>query len=376
VTSFRRNPHLQNEMLPVEIVLGPAWWYHHEGITFDEDFFYHPARRVEVEQKMEQALFERWGRYGLGTDCDKTLPVVGAVHLAADFLVSEMLGCEVEYLADAPPLVTPAYREDLVVSPDDAFHSRAYRRLEGLIDALKARYGRVVGDINWGGILNVALDLKGEIFFLDMVDEPDAVARFLAAIAQVIEHFTRTLARETGTTSISINRMVRHFPSPIFLHSESSNVMISPADYRRFLAGFDVAWSRQHRPFGVHYCGEEPHRYAAEFARLPHLDFLDVGWGGDVPTLRAHLPETFLSLRLSPTMIGDETPDDIRRTVRRLVYESANPWLTGICCIDLNEQVRDDQITALLDEVRTLREEYAARRFPMATVVRHRVCHN
>jgi hypothetical protein len=82
-------------ILPADIVLAPAWWFHNEQIAFDEDFFYHPARRVEQERKMEKALYERWGKFGLGADKDKDLPVVGAIHLAAGYLLSEMLGCKV-----------------------------------------------------------------------------------------------------------------------------------------------------------------------------------------------------------------------------------------------------------------------------------------
>lgn len=82
--AYRRNELLQNRMLPVDIVLGPAWWHHHEAVTFDEDFFYHPARRVEVERRMEKALHERWGRFGLGENHDRDLPVLGAVHWRRD----------------------------------------------------------------------------------------------------------------------------------------------------------------------------------------------------------------------------------------------------------------------------------------------------
>jgi len=63
---------------------------------------------------------------------------------------------------------------------------------------------------------------------------------------------------------------------------------------------FDADWSRRLRPFGIHYCGKDPHRYADVFARLPHLDFLDLGWGGDVAKLRQALPNTFLNIRYSP----------------------------------------------------------------------------
>jgi len=33
----------------------------HAGITLDEDFFYHPAPRVEAGRRMEQVLYERLG---------------------------------------------------------------------------------------------------------------------------------------------------------------------------------------------------------------------------------------------------------------------------------------------------------------------------
>ena len=53
---------MKHPVLPVEIVLAPDWWHHHEGITFDEDFFYHPDKRVAVERQMEKVLYDRFGR--------------------------------------------------------------------------------------------------------------------------------------------------------------------------------------------------------------------------------------------------------------------------------------------------------------------------
>lgn len=139
---YPRNEFLQNAMLPVDIVLAPAWWHRHAGITFDEDFFFHPARRVEIERRMEQVLRERWGRFGLGADCDHDLPMIGAVHLAAGYLVSAMLGCAVEYVADGPPVVAPACCDSLDLSPEAAFRSPAYKKLESLVDSLQSKRTR------------------------------------------------------------------------------------------------------------------------------------------------------------------------------------------------------------------------------------------
>jgi len=358
---YLRNNRLHNPMLPVDVVLHPSWWHRHEGITFDRDFFYHPARRVEVERRMEQVLYDRWGRFGLGEDRSADVPWIGPVHLAAGYLTSEMLGCRVDYFEDAPPQVIPADVDSLEISRDAPFQSPAYRQFEGLLDALRARHGGLKGDVGWGGVLNTALDLRGQAFFLDLFDRPDEAARFTADLAAVIERFTREIARATGTTSVSVNRNVRHIGQPVCLHSECSNVMISTDIYEQFFLPIDTAWSERYRPFGIHHCGKDPHRFAESYAKVPHLDFLDVGYGGDVARLREHLPQTFLNVRLSPVEIIDRTPSEIRQTVRTLVEHSQNPWLTGICCINMDHQVTDEQVAAIFEEAETLRQEYAAR---------------
>jgi hypothetical protein len=356
--TYYRNPELQNGLLPVDIVLHPSWWHAHAGITFDEDFFYHPAKRVESERRMEQVLHERFGRHGLGADHDRDLPMIGAVHNAAGFMLSEMLGCDVRYKVDGAPDVIPANRERLDIDPDEAFRSAAAKRCERLRDQLKARHGYVLGDINWGGVLNLALDLRGQEVFLDMVDDAEAARTQFRKLAEVLDRFTTGMQAETGTSSVSVNRNVRHFRQPVFLHSECSHTMISVQHYEELLLPIDAEWSRRHRPFGLHHCGKDPHRFAASYAKLPRLDFLDVGWGGDVTLLRRHLPHTFFNLRLDPVSIVRWTPAEIRETIIGLVRQSDNPWLTGVCCINMDHTVSDEQINAIFDTVNDLRKEY------------------
>ncbi|MFZ4725488.1 MAG: hypothetical protein ACOYMD_08560, partial [Paludibacter sp.] len=275
---FNHNPLLGNSILPVDIVLLPEWWHKNEGITFDRDFFYHPLKRVEVEQKKEKVLYDRWGKYGLGQHRNEPRPEIGAVHLAAGYLLSEMMGCQVNYFENHPPQVIPAHKELENVNVEDAFSSLAFKQVLSLADALKSKYGHITGDINWGGILNIAMDLRGESIFMDMMMTPDEVKTYFASIASVIAKFTSYLHTETGSTSVSVNRVVHHLQKPVLLHSQCSHTMISAEDYEDFLLPYDIAWSSQ-RPYGIHYCGPDPHRMAASFAKIPNLDFLDVGWG-------------------------------------------------------------------------------------------------
>jgi hypothetical protein len=342
----------QQVKIPVDIVLAPEWWHKHTGISFDRDFFFHPLKRVESEQRMEKELYERWGKYGLGAKRDKAKPEIGAVHLAAGFMLSEMLGCEVRYTENHPPAVIAANKEHLEIDVDAAFNSTVFKDFLNLTESLKSTYGYLTGDVNWGGVLNIAMDLRGEQIMTDMLMKPDEVKGYFNSIAVVIERFTNHVASLTGTTSISVTRSVRHLPLPVFLHSECSHTMISCDDYEQFLMPIDARWSREKEYFGIHYCGEDPHRYAESFARLPKLDFLDLGWGGDVAYLRKHLPGTFFNLRLSPVELVHMMVDDIQATITKLVSESCNPALTGVCCINMDDKVTDDKIDAIFKAVR------------------------
>jgi hypothetical protein len=355
---YKHNEILGKKALPVDIVLAPEWWNKHEGITFDPDFFFHPIKRVEEEQRMEKVLYERWGQFGLGLNKDQKRPEIGAVHLAAGFLLSEMLGCEVNYTENHPPQVIAAKREDLLLNETDAFNSAAFKRATNLWSEMKAKHGYLTGDINWGGILNLAMDLRGENIFLDMMMTPDEVHQYFGKIKNVIEKFTSMMLTETGTTSVSVTRSVRHFEKPVMLHSECSHTMISAEDYEQYLLPYDIEWSRK-RPFGIHYCGNDPHRMAESFAKIPHLDFLDLGWGGDVKILREHLPDTFFNIRLSPVEIEKQTNNELREIITRLVHESGNPYLTGICCINMDDKVTDDKINTIFKTVEELKREYS-----------------
>jgi len=355
--TFKANPLLGNGILPVDIVLAPEWWNKNEGITFDRDFFYHPVRRVEEEQRMEKILYERWGNFGLGVQKDELRPEIGAVHLAAGFLLQEMMGCKVNYSEAHPPQVLPANQEIRKINVENIFNEAPFRQVEDLVDALKKRFGYLSGDINWGGILNIAMDLRGESIFLDMMMTPEEVRTYFRGIAAVIEKFTSFLLTHTGSTSVSVNRGVRHMKNPVLLHSQCSHTMISEDDYANYLLPFDQEWSKI-RPFGIHYCGSDPHRMASSFARIPHLDYLDLGWGGDVKILRSHLPDTFFNIRLSPVEIARQTQSEIRETIIRLVNDSGNPFLTGVCCINMDDSVTDDKIDVIFQTVTELRNKY------------------
>jgi hypothetical protein len=83
-----------------------------------------------------------------------------------------------------------------------------------------------------------------------------------------------------------------------------------------------------------------------------------VGWGGDVKELRKHLPRTFLNIRLDPVSLNGYSEGEIEETISRLVAESGNPFLTGVCCINMDQQVDDNKVMAIFRTVNRLRNGF------------------
>ncbi len=197
--------------LPVEIVFHPNWWYHHAGITFDRAYFFDPDRRVKDEMKMRRILWERFGQFEYGEENPKPRPVIGPVHLAAGFMVSSLWGCIIRYYDNNSPVVESRHMTleelDAMAAPDP-LGNPDFRDLFSLIRELKNRFGYVEGDIGWGNLQNLALDLMGQEIFLAYYDDPEAVHHIYDKMNRNVIEVLALIREETGTTSISVNRSV------------------------------------------------------------------------------------------------------------------------------------------------------------------------
>src|SRR5512142_679005 len=224
--------------LPVEVVFHPSWWNRHYGIQFDGDFFFDPVRRVQGECTMRGALNARFGDLGLGEANAVPHPVIGPVHLAAGFLPSAGLGCQVRYTENASPEVLPANLTDeqvLALEVPDLETNPAFRQLIELMDALETQYGTLEGDVNWEGVQNVALNLRGARLFEDYYDNPTLARRLLDIAAKTILTMADYVRRRTGSNSVAVNRIVGAVDSRISLHSNCTVAMISARTYRQYL---------------------------------------------------------------------------------------------------------------------------------------------
>jgi hypothetical protein len=348
-------PH---RFLPVEVVFHPSWWHQHYGLTFGEGFFFDPDRRVESERRMRVSLAERFGDLGLGEADSPARPVIGPVHLAAGFLPSAVLGCEIRYAPDASPEVLPAHLSDeqiLALQVPDLEVNPAFRRLIGLMDALEARHGRLEGDVNWEGVQNVALNLRGQQLLLDYYENPALARRLLDVVARTLEAMAGYVRRRTGTTSTAVNPIVAAVDPRVSLHSNCTVAMVSAATYGEFLLEHDRWLAARLWPYGIHHCGGDMHKVRREYSTVEGAELFDVGWGSDVAACRAALPEAIFSLRLSPVRVAQGTPVEIAADVEGLLRAAGPLQRAALCCINMDGTTPDANVRAIFDTANAYR---------------------
>ena len=340
--------------LPVEVVFHPHWWHENYGIRFTEDFFFDPRTRVESERRMRQILHERFGDVGMGEEESKPRPVIGPVHNALGFVVPGILGCAVEFSPDASPQVITANMSDeqiLALEAPDLAETSPMKETIAVMDVLEAEFGYLEGDINWEGVQNIALYLRGNQLFVDYYENAPLARRLLDVVARTCVAVAQYVRRRTGTSSITVNRTVGSVDARINLHSNCSVTMISNALYEEFLLPQENYLAARLQPYGIHHCGGNMEHVLKGFAKVKECGFFDVGWGSDIARCRAALPNAWFNLRLSPVKLQECTPAEVQADVEKALLLSGPIQQASVCCINIDSGTPDDNVRAIHEAV-------------------------
>jgi hypothetical protein len=341
--------------LPVDVVFHPNWWQRHYGLSFDRDFFYDAQRRVWQEQRMRHLLYERFGDLGLGQKDAPRRPIIGPILMGSGYIIQEILGCEIKYQESGNPWVlsrnlSEAEIWDLEV-PENIEATPPMRALLGLMETLEAEFGYLQGDVPLHSIINVAIDLRGQDYFIDLIENQALVAHLHQVIARTIYEVGRRVKSRTGSVAISVNRIIASFEPGIFIIPNCSLQMISPAMYQQLLIEHDTWLGWQLPPLGFHHCGNNAHLFAPLYARAGAV-YLDVGWGSDIAACRAALPQAWLSLRLNPVRMRTATPEEATADTQALLQAHGAPWeRVAVCCINMDYGTEDEAVRAMFHTV-------------------------
>jgi hypothetical protein len=352
----RINPVDNRGKIPVHLVFSPSWWFHHYGVSFEEPSYLDPETRIRNDVLMRAALYQR---FGLGQPHPQPRPVIGSRHIAGGFVVPALLGVKPRFSRDQAAWPVPL---------DLDRQSALGLRVPGLdstwpmdvlirqMDQLQQQFGYVTGDLNTAGLVNTAIELRGQQFFLDLVEDAELADHILGVVAVTQAAVALAVKSRTGTCAIATNRSILSADPATYLTSNCSVQMISPALYEARVLKFEQYLADRLRPYGIHHCGNNLQLYIKAYSQVAPC-FLDVGWGSDVARSSAELPDAFLNLRLSPVRVLQCGEQEIYGDVRGLLGAAARRERVGVCCINMDRDTPDGNIRAMSQAVRDYEAE-------------------
>ena len=195
-------------MIPVEFIFNPNWWFRNYGISFDRPFYFDPRARIDNDVRMRRALHER---FGLGEPDPQPRPIAGSRHVAGGFVIPALLGVEILFADNQAPWNLPAnLSRDQILALRVPELETTWPMSEWIaqMDALEKEFGYVVGDFNTGGVINTALELRGQQLFLDMLEDTELTAHVFRVVAETTARVAAYVKGRTGTCSVAVNRSI------------------------------------------------------------------------------------------------------------------------------------------------------------------------
>ena len=341
--------------IAVDVTFHAGWWHKYTGICFNEDFFMNPQYRIECDLKMRKLLYDKFGDMGLGEKNPKPRPIMGTDLLASGYLYSSIMGCEVKFYEDRTPEVICSNISDTdmeKVKIPEISGNRIWKDTVKQFDYLEQKFGYVESHINFEGIQNNAMDLRGSSLFIDYYENPVLAKKLLDICTLFSISLGKYISSRSKVMSHGISAIVSKVMPDVYLTANCTVEMISGELYEKFLLDQDNKLAGVFKPFGIHHCGKSMEHVVKGYAKVKDLRFAEVGAGSDITAVRNALPGVFLNLRYSPVKLMTATENEIMEDIERMSVEACSMY--SFSCVGIDSETSDEQVRNFLKCVKRL----------------------
>lgn len=336
--------------LRVSLGFGPRWFHERLGIDFSEEWHLNPEYRYETLLKMKTYLHKTFPmvpefELDMENGIERTCATISGVH--GIMLLPLLYGIKAIYRKDEWPDARPGQylskKEIERLEPFDLQSHPVVRQLFSQMETIEKKWGQINGYLNYQGILNIALKVRGNEIFLDMYDDPGFVHRFFQHIAETIRDLSKLVQERQRRSGFYVN-----------LLSMSNCVvnMISPEAYREFVLPYDLMLSGEYERFGIHTCNWNITPYIDVLRSIEKMGYLDMGIISDLKRVKEVFPDARQAVLYSPVALEEKPLPEIRKDVQKIYLELAP---CDIVMADVSHTTPDSKVREFLQLVRDLR---------------------
>jgi hypothetical protein len=318
----RREPFVGDEPgLRVSLGFSPSWFSERLGIDFSAKWHLDPVYRYGTLFEMKQELHRAFPaipyfRVSMENGIERTCATLSGVH--GIMLIPMLYGVEPLYRANRwPDARGGMYIEKAQLEHLKPFDLRAHPVIAQLLeqmDIIEERWGQIQGYLNYQGVLNVAVKVRGGELFLDMYDDPDFAHFFFDHIARTIEEVSKLVQERQRSSGFYVNQL-----------SMSNCVinMISPRQYEEFILPHDLRLSDEYERFGIHTCNWDATPYVDALRQIVKMGYLDTGMMADLKRIKEMFPDARRAVLYGPVELETKALAEIRADIERIATEYA-----------------------------------------------------
>jgi len=348
----RRPAEGKEPFLRPEIGFTPKWYRAALGIDFGERWHTEPAYRRETVIAMRNELRRRFPDTKIGgiDRPDRPLDLLTGTYGAC--LVAGIHRVPIVYAPDNWPNCKHQYLGDEQLeklTPPELEASPLFRDLMRQVDWIARGEGRVLGYVNWQGILNNAQRLRGQQLFIDLIEEPERCRHLFDCIATTMED---------GIKALHARQRASGFDPRFVTVSNCLVNMISSKTYRDLLLPFDQRLERVYGSIGIHNCAWNADPYIDHYATVPNLGYIDMGMDSDLPRAKNAFPEARRGIMYTPMDVANKPLDEIRADFERIT-RAYGPC--DLVLADIEAGTPDEKVLALVEMCREIRRTRSAR---------------
>jgi len=189
-----------------------------------------------------------------------------------------------------------------------------FLQLMGQVEQIIGLEGCATGFINWQGIINTAMRLRGQDLLMDLYDKPDVCHRLFDAISTTMIDGLQRLQRRQRDSGADYNFVTV---------SNCSVNMVSPEQYEEFLLPYDRRMAEAFGTIGIHNCAWSADPYLELYSAIPGLAYIDMGLHSDFARARCLIPHARRSVMYTPMDLANKTEQAIRADFERIARDYA-----------------------------------------------------
>jgi hypothetical protein len=322
-----------------EVGFTPGWYREKLGVDFGQRWHTDVGYRREALLAMRAELRRRFPGTAIGGVDRPDHPLDLLTGVFGTCGVAAIYGVPIVYARDGWPDCERRFLTDREIDslePADLDASPFFRGLMAQVEEIAAS-GPVEGYINWQGVLNNAHRLRGEQLFYDMADRPDRARHLFDCVcATMIEAAGRLHARQSDS-GVTVD---------FFTVSNCLVNLVSPAQYAEQLLPCDRRLAETFGALGVHNCAWTADAYLEHYAKLPDVQYIDMGLGSDLRRAREAFPRARRALMYTPMDLANKTLAGIGADLERIAREYAP---CDLVVADIEADTPDERVRAVLD---------------------------